>query len=271
MSFARYFSFVSLDRSLGTRGRIALALCAASLIPSAALAASVVESLVPSVTALEYVSKLAPKTNARTDADSSGRMYMPIVYLPPRHVGAVHLHGGLFAPINASGSSASLGARLGAYLGDPLLLGLSFDWVYHSENQLGAAGPALPGPGLVPQQVLASASSSLLPVMAFLQVSPWEKYALIPYVGVAGGYEWLVVRGDNYQTSDSYGQTFGNWAWQGWAGMGIRLSPGLRLDGEAFYNGGTLARDTYDPNNVRFREAVDIDGAGARFGLNIAY
>ena len=51
--------------------------------------------------------------------------------------------------------------------------------------------------------------------------------------------------------------------------MGIRLDPGLRVDCELFYNGASLERNA--PDSGGLREAVRVNGVGARAGLDISY
>jgi len=124
-------------------------------------------------------------------------------------------------------------------------------------------------PGLQPHLILARASGSLVPVMAFFEVSLTEKRFLVPYGGIAAGYEWLSLKADDFVTGESASATYANYAWQGWGGMGIRLDQGLRVDFELSYNGGSLERDA--PNSNGLREAVRVNGVGARVGLDIRY
>ncbi len=232
-----------------------------------AFATPALDALAPRVFAIDYAPKGPLAIGAEED---SGRSYANMkVYGQRSRTGAIHLHGGVFAPINATATSATIGARLGANLGDPLLLGLQSGWTYHSKSLLESANYGLPG--LEPKTVLATAEAHLIPAMAFLQVTLTEKFPLVPYVGVGAGYEWLILKAKDYRTDADSSVTYGNWAWEWYAGMGIKISRGLRVDAEAFYNGGALERDVSDVNGVRRREAVDIDGAGARIGLHIVY
>jgi hypothetical protein len=186
-------------------------------------------------------------------------------------VGEFQLHGGAFMPSNTSQANAALGGRMSALLTEQLSMGLSVDWMYHTRSSLGGPTLALPASELTARPVLDDASTQLLPVMAFLQLAPWPRAYLVPYGGAGAGYEWLVSRAHDYQSGRSFEATYSNWAWQAWAGMGLRLSKQLRLNGEAYYSGGVLGRDLHDANGVRYREVVTANGSGARAGLSLRY
>ena len=209
-----------------------------------------------------------PSVDSRINSPSFGTT---IKADDPSFVGEIQLHGGAFMPANATQVSSSFGGRASALLTNQLSAGLSVDWFVHSHNSLGSPASALPASEYTPKPVLADASTQLLPVMLFAQIAPWPKAPLIPYAGIGGGYEWLRSTAHDYQAGTSYEATFSNWAWQMWGGMGLKLARQLRLDGEAYYNGGTLKREASDPNGSPYRQVVTIDGTGARFGLNLVY
>jgi hypothetical protein len=185
---------------------------------------------------------------------------------PKLKANSIHMYGGLFAPIETNAPSPTIGVRLGRRLGAHLQGGLLFDWTFERKN---VSQPVNGLPGLQPQLILARADGSLVPMMAFFEVSLTEKRFLVPYAGVAGGYEWLFLTANDYVTGASASATYTNFAWQGWGGVGIRLDPGLRVDCELSYNGGSLERDA--PDNPGLREAVRVNGVGARVGLDISY
>ena len=189
----------------------------------------------------------------------------------PHKLGDVHLHGGVYMPINTSNSSAALGARVSGLVTSQLSAGLSVDWYFTASKRLGSPGQPLPSSVYTPHQVLGNSVTQLIPAMAFLQLAPWPQAHLAPYAGIGAGYEWLRSSANDYETGYSFKAEYSNWAWQMFAGMGIRLSSQLRLDGEAFYNAGQLGRDVHDANGILGREVVKVDGAGVRCGLNVAY
>jgi hypothetical protein len=188
-----------------------------------------------------------------------------------KRLGDVTVHGGVYLPVNTSGASAALGMRVSGVVTPQLSAGLSLDWYFNASNTLGNAGQPLPSSVYTPHQVLGNSMTQLLPVLAFLQLAPWPRAGLSPYAGIGAGYEWLHSSANNYQTNYSFAATYSNWAWGSWAGMGIRLSRELRLDGEAYYNAGQLGRDVKDANGVLGREVVSVNGAGVRCGLNLGF
>ena len=200
----------------------------------------------------------------------SGRTYARVFY-PRYRTGALHLHGGAFTPIHGTSSSATIGARLGINVGTPLLLGVRTGWIYHSKSIYDTNSAGGRDISLDPRVVRATGTAHLIPAMVFLQVTLTEKYPLVPYMGIGAGYEWLVLKAKDYVTQFDTTVTYANPAWEWYAGMGLKISQGLRFDAEAFYNGGTLGRDVIDGNGITRREVVDIDGVGARIGLHITY
>ena len=188
-----------------------------------------------------------------------------------KRLGDVHVHGGVYLPVNTSSASAALGMRVSGAVTSQLSAGLSLDWYFNASNTLGNAGQPLPSSVYTPHQVLGNSMTQLLPVLAFLQLAPWPRAGLSPYAGIGAGYEWLRSSANDYQSNYSFAATYSNWAWGSWAGLGIRLSRELRLDGEAYYNAGQLGRDVKDANGVLGREIVNVNGAGVRCGLNVGF
>lgn len=192
------------------------------------------------------------------------------IWTPRDRTGTIHLHGGVFAPINAEkATSATLGARFGLNLGSHVVLGVLADYSYKAKSLLEPVESDLKG--FEPQKLLAKVDAHLIPAMVFLEVKLTDKFPIVPYAGVGAGYEWLLLRAKDYRTAESAQATFASVAWQSYAGIGMRLSKSVRLDGELFYNGGTLARDVVEENGNSWRETVDAEGVGLRVGLNVTY
>jgi hypothetical protein len=147
-------------------------------------------------------------------------------------------------------------------------LGVLSDWIYETRSLLQPVNNGLPGPQ--PQIVLARVDAHLIPAMLFLEVKLTDKFPVVPYAGVAAGYEWLLLKAKDYRDGTSASATFHNLAWQSYGGVGLRLSKGLRLDGEVFFNGGSPARDV-DVSGTTFSEKVDLSGVGARVGVGVVY
>ena len=190
----------------------------------------------------------------------------PAPAAPKPKANSIHLYGGLFAPIDVNAPSPTIGMRFGRRLGGHLQAGLLVDCTFERKN---LEQPVNGLPGLQPNLILARADGMLVPAMLFFEVSFTEKRFLVPYAGIASGYEWLMLKANDYRTGASASATFANVAWQGWGGLGIRLDQGLRVDVELNYNGGSLERDATDGSGLR--EAVRVNGVGARVGLDISY
>ena len=190
------------------------------------------------------------------------------VIIPKYTTHSLHLHGGLFRTIDGDATSPTVGLRYGRHLGSHLQGGVLAGWTYKRKN---LEQPVESFPGVDPRIVLARVEGHLVPAMLFLQVNLTEKRFLVPYAGIAAGYEWFQLQATDYRTDESTKATYANLAWEGWGGIGMRLGEDLRLDGELFYNGGSLERDVTDSSGRSFKEAIDANGIGARVGLDILF
>ena len=188
----------------------------------------------------------------------------------PESSGVSQVHIGLFDPDGDQGSRLDIGVRGGPMLDQNLQIGLGVDWIRKTENTSSVTTQGI-GPGGVPieiKQDIARASVNMFPIMAFVQVSANDDMGIVPYFGAAGGYQVLVLSGDDFVTGDSFEGTFSGWGWQLWGGAAVPLGGRTRLTGEAFVNGAELGRDVTDVlsgNSVH--ETVSGDGMGLRFGL----
>jgi len=181
---------------------------------------------------------------------------------------SVQLHAGLFTPIDASGSSPSVGMRYGKHFGPHLQGGLLSGWTLKSKKlETPSDGPES-GDSRVE---LGRFDAHLVPVMGFMQVNFTAKSRLVPFVGFGGGYEWLILDGKNHQTGQTSKATYGNVAWETYGGVGIRLNSEVRLNSELFYNGGSLERDAGDATGRIWREAVHVNGVGVRVGVDMVF
>ncbi len=187
---------------------------------------------------------------------------------PKTKANGIHLHGGLFSPIDVNATSPTLGMRLARRLGSHLQGGLLVGWTLERKS---LEQPVDGLPGLQPHLILARVTGHLVPAMAFLQVNLTEKRFLAPYAGIATGYEWFFLRANDYRTAETASATFANWAWESWGGIGMRMDPGTRVDVELFYNGGSLEREVTDSSGRSWSEAVQVNGVGARVGLDILF
>ena len=180
------------------------------------------------------------------------------------------IHLGFFDPDGDLGSRFLVGVRGGPKLDPHVQIGLGVDWAHKSENTSTVTTTQI-GPGGVPIQVksdLARSSTNMFPIMGFIQLSADDDLPIIPYFGAAGGYEVLVLSGDDFTTGQSFDGTFGGWGWQLWGGAAMPLGGRTRMTGELFVNGAELTRDvTDDFSGNTYRESVDGNGMGMRIGL----
>ena len=81
---------------------------------------------------------------------------------------SLHLHGGLFAPIDVNATSPTLGMRLARNVGGHLQAGVLTGWTFRRRNLEQPVGGL---PGLKPQLVLARLDGQMVPFMGFIQVN----------------------------------------------------------------------------------------------------
>jgi len=210
-----------------------------------------------------------PATNAGANPPRTVPAYVPVAAKKAKGASwSLHLHGGLFEPVDVNAPSPTVGMRLGRIIAPHLSGGLLTGWTFRRKN----LEQPVPGiPGLKPSLILARADGQLVPLMGYLQVNLTEKRFLVPYAGIAAGYEVFRLTANDYRTSQSAKASYSNFAWEGWGGFGMRLDQTVRVDGELFYNGGSLERTVTDSSGNSWREAIDMNGIGARVGLDIQF
>lgn len=187
----------------------------------------------------------------------------------PESAGVSQVHMGWFDPDGDQESRFDIGLRGGPLLDRHVQLGLGVDWIHKAEN-VSSVSSTTTGPGGVPievKQEIARASVNMFPIMGFVQVSAGDDLSFIPYFGLAGGYQVLLLSGDDFTTGESFEGTFSGWGWQAWGGAAFPLGGRTRLTGELFVNGAELGRDATDVNGQTVHETVNGDGMGLRFGL----
>lgn len=188
-----------------------------------------------------------------------------------RASGFSQIHGGFFDPDGEPPSAMLFGVRAGANLDQNFQLGFGLDWSHRSDRTAAVVTEVpLPGGGTAQQErVLAKSSSNLVPMMAFLQVSPGGGLPIAPYFGIGGGYEVLFLDAEDFESGNSFEATYGGWGWQVWGGATAQLSGSTRLAGEVFWNEADLDREVDDPGSgLTLREVIPENGLGMRFGLN---
>jgi len=179
------------------------------------------------------------------------------------------LHAGFFSPSEFSSTGFLLGFRGGIAPDDHVQVGVDVDWHYKNDNQTDVVSQQqLPTGGTSQvKRVLSRASSNLVPVLGYVQVSGDRSMPIIPYAGAGLGYEAYFLSADDFSTGSHFDAEFGGFAWQAWAGAQLPLSGRSRLVGEVFVNRAELGRDV-DISGATYRETVNLNGAGMRFGVN---
>ncbi|MFI5370853.1 MAG: hypothetical protein ACHQ52_04775 [Candidatus Eisenbacteria bacterium] len=207
--------------------------------------------------------------------------YVPSMARPePGSQGYFDLHGGVFEYMSNGASrpngarSSDFGAKMAFSLGSAVRLGTLLDWQYRSESNTVPIN-STPGPGgtTISNSVdLGSSTGSLVPWMGFLEISPVPRSPIAPYVGIAGGYEWLYLHATRSDIPVAFDANYGGWGWQAWGGIGFRLAPEVRLTGEVYGNFCEVWRNAFDTTlNAVTRETVNVDGAGVRGGLQFLF
>ncbi|HEY3216382.1 MAG TPA: hypothetical protein VGK93_07810 [Candidatus Eisenbacteria bacterium] len=188
----------------------------------------------------------------------------------PRPEGFSQIHLGFLDPDGRPSRGLILGFRGGLAVDPHIQIGGNLDWRHTSDRQTEVISEGT-GPGgepIVVRRDLSRSSSELFPVLGFLQVSAGSGLPVIPYFGLAGGYEILFLSAKDFQTGETFEGTFGGFGWQMWGGAALPLSGRARLNAEVFVNDAELSRDVDDPiTGQGFRETIDMDGTGMRFGL----
>jgi hypothetical protein len=185
--------------------------------------------------------------------------------------GMSQIHGGFYDPDGEREAGFLVGFRGSGGVDEHVQLGLGLDWIHKSErNTALVTGVPIPGGGTSERRIeLARSSSNLFPIMAFAQFSPGNFDEVMPYFGIAGGYEVLFLSAEDFETGEEFDGTYGGWGWQVWGGLAFPLGSKSRLAVEVFRNDADVERDVDDPTTGEtYREIVDVDGLGMRFGLN---
>jgi hypothetical protein len=181
---------------------------------------------------------------------------------------SMQLDGGMFAPLEARGASPTAGMRYCKHFTSHLQGGMLTGWTFKRATlEAPVAGPQ----GQESNVELARTDANLVPLMAFMQVNLTDRRMLVPFAGFGVGYEWLTLHGVDNQTAQQTKVTYGNLAWETYAGLGVRLAKIWRMNSELYYNGGSLEHEVPDPNGGVIRQAVHVNGVGVRFGLDMEF
>jgi hypothetical protein len=185
--------------------------------------------------------------------------------------GATQVHGGFFDPGGDQGRGLLFGFRSGPKVDQHVQLGVGLDWRHKSQRYTELIGTGT-GPGgeeIEIRRELSRSTSNWVPLQVFAEVNAGRDMGVIPYFGIAGGYQWLGISGDDFSDGSFFDTTFGGWGWQAWGGAAFGIGPRTRLNAEVFLNDADLHRDSIDAfTGDAVRETVRMDGVGMRFGMS---
>jgi hypothetical protein len=188
----------------------------------------------------------------------------------PAYSSPAQIHAGFFEPEGDASTFFVVGLRGGPQVSENVQLGVGVEWWHNSDRTRTVTGEPYQqgGTTVTPERVLSRASADVLPFTAFVQFTPVVDGPVIPYFGGAFGYQLLFLNAEDYQTGVDYEATFGGWGWNAWGGVALPLSGQSRLNGEVFVAGSEMEREVTDPLGFDYRERVDLEGVGMRFGLS---
>lgn len=110
-----------------------------------------------------------------------------------------------------------------------------------------------------------------LPIMIQLNIRILPQAVVIPYVGLAGGYEIVFSREANYLTGDKDNRLYGGFGWQLMLGGEFPFGRASGFLGEIFYNGCTVSRNKGSSDlGFPISEKLDFSGLGFRLGVRLA-
>ncbi len=184
------------------------------------------------------------------------------------------LHGGVFRIEDTAVDAGDVGMKLGLSLAPMLRVGTLVDYQWRSISQTAPIG-TIEGPGgtnITNSYDLGSGHSDLVPWLGFIEIGPVPRAVVSPYVGVGAGYEWLHLHATRSDIPVAFDASYGGFGWQGWAGVAMKLSDTIKLNGEVYGNFSEVSRDAYDEIlGAVVKESVKMDGVGVRGGLQFGF
>ncbi len=109
-----------------------------------------------------------------------------------------------------------------------------------------------------------------LPIMVHIDVRILPNAIVIPYAGIAGGYELLFSREANYLEDKKDNRLYGGFGWQATVGAEYPFGSASAILGEILYNGCTLSRSQGSSEaGFPLHEELDFSGLGFRLGFRL--
>lgn len=192
---------------------------------------------------------------------------------PREPQGWMQARGGFYDGDNATGDDWTIGLKTVAQVAPAFRIGGTVDLQQRTNSNVTIYTDTYsPGGQLVRSAATVPAvESNLVPLMAVAEMV-FPVTGVQPYVGFAGGWEFLDV--DLYDPLSGwvYNADYDGVGWQAYVGADFAVAPRVRLTAELFHNGSTVDRHVFDPyTGASYDENIDVDGNGGRFGLSFAF
>lgn len=253
-----------------TAARVAFTFAAVACLSAAAARAADVPAAAPSPLTLAVAHLMPP------DVAMTGVHYRPRgnngggwIAAPT----ATQFHLGFFNPNGQLGTEFLAGLRVGPMVDPHVQIGASLDWS-HRTDRTSSGGGAVPVQSPFPvtaENGSISKTVDLVPMMVFVQVSGDENMKVIPYMGLAGGWEYLNLTADPVGSDPAFDVSCGGWGWQVWGGAALPLSGRVRASGELVFNAAEPSGDFPTASGGSQHGHVTMNGVGLRAGISWGY
>ncbi len=187
--------------------------------------------------------------------------------------GWVAFRGGGFDPEDLSGDQWSLGMKVTGVVGPSMRVGFATDWQQRDTDQgsFVTQGVDPAGNPVTRHVTTGETHTDLVPLLGVVEfVLPAGPVQ--PYFGGGVGWQFLHVRAVDYTTGFWYENDYDGPAAQVYGGVEFAVAPRARLHGEAFYHGGEVDQEIWDPYlGYAYDEEIRTNGWGLRGGFNFAF
>jgi len=172
---------------------------------------------------------------------------------------------GSFNPEDAK-SGLTIGINTGRAVDDHVEIGLAADLFIRKFSQETVVGNDPEGGTLIQEEI--EYSMYALPVMAQLTLNILPYAIVVPYAGLAVGYEMVYSSESNFELDETDRRFYGGFGWQVALGGKYYIGSSSAFFGELFYNGATVKRNK-GSNEAGFpiREELNFSGLGFRVGF----
>ena len=178
---------------------------------------------------------------------------------------------GTFNPKDAK-AGFIVGISTGRQVDERVDFGIGADLFIRKFTQETAVGEVDSLGQITPEVTQTEISYSMygLPIMVHIDARILPDAPVIPYVGIAGGYELLFSREANYLEDRKDNRLYGGFGWQAMVGAEYPFGSSSAILGEILYNGCTLSRSQGSSEaGFPLHEELDFSGFGFRLGFRL--